>query len=86
MNPPAVKGTPEQRADLRKQRREGNQASYLAARAAQAKTGRELVIVACNGALAMSKRINDAGRRELARLVIAALDAVNTPQFRKDAS
>jgi hypothetical protein len=88
---PAVKGTTQQeRRDLRERRREANRINYATARAAEAKKAeddcRRLVVVVCNAALALAKRLNQDGRKRLVEGIGVAMDAANRPEFRRDAA
>jgi glutamate racemase len=86
MKPAAVKGTPEQRRELRKQRRHANRINHVRTRAQQASNGRELLVVACNAALAAGKRMTDDARRALARAVADVVQAADVPANWKEQS
>lgn len=74
----ARKGTPEERRTARVQRRRENQAEFVRNRAAtvigEHKGGHQLVVVACNAALAASKRITDAARHDLAKAIAVTVE------------
>lgn len=84
----ARKGTPEERKAARIVRRQENRAEFVTARAAKAvnegKGGHQLVVVACNAALAASKRINDGARQDLARSIAITVERFDTEQNRKE--
>lgn len=74
----ARKGTPEERRLARIERRRENQVDFVRNRANQVvdagKGGHQLVVVACNAALAASKRITDDARGQLARAVVETVE------------
>lgn len=81
---PAVTGsTPDERAEAREVRRQHNRVEHVKRRVAQAKNGREVLVVACNAALAASLRLTDEARRRLAVEVLEAIQRVDIPQNRK---
>lgn len=81
---PAVKGTtPEERREAKERRRQHNRLTHVADRVAQARNGRERLVVACNAALAASKRLTDDARRRLADEIVAAVDRFDTTENRK---
>jgi hypothetical protein len=80
-----VRGNPEQRRTLREQKRQANRIAWVRERAAAVRgTGHQLVVVACNAALAVSRRITDDARRALARAIAEAVQRLDTPANRKD--
>jgi hypothetical protein len=81
---PAITGTPEERRDLRRQRRESNRVRHVTSRAQQARNGRELLVVACNAALAAGKRITDDARRDLAAGIARLVEQADVPANRKE--
>lgn len=81
---PAITGPPDQRRDLREQRREANRTGLVTARAQQARNGRERLVVACNAALAAGKRITDDAGQLLAKAIVDAVLAADVPANRKE--
>jgi hypothetical protein len=84
--PAAIKGTPEQRAELRRQRSEANRRDYLAACLAQATNGRERVQAMCQVAKAIAKSLTEQARNELADGIRDALLAVDVPEKRRESA
>jgi hypothetical protein len=81
---PAVTGsTVAERRQAREQRRQHNRVTHVAARAKQARNGREQLVVACNAAMAAGKRITDDARKQLAATIIQAADKADVPENRK---
>ncbi len=79
-----TRGTPAQRAEQREQVRAANRVAHVRGLAASASSGHQLVVVACNAALAASRRITDDARRHLARTIAEAVERADTPTNRKD--
>jgi sugar phosphate isomerase/epimerase len=78
-----ITGTPQQRRAKREQRREENRVSHVRQRAAAARNGREVLVVACNAALAAGKRLTDDARRALARSIAELVEAADVPDNRR---
>lgn len=81
---PAITGTVEERRVKRAQRRDTNRVQHVRDRFRQARNGREVLVVACNAALAASKRITDDARRALAKAIADAVVAVDVPANRRE--
>jgi hypothetical protein len=73
-----VKGkTPEERAAARAARKRQGRRRYFREKAREARNGREVLHHACRFAYAVAEReMDDAGRRELARQVVLAVERV----------
>lgn len=82
---PAITGTPQERRDLRRQRRLENRVQHVRDSVAQATNGRERVVVACNAVLAVSKRITEEARANLARAVADVATDADRPENWRDA-
>lgn len=84
----ALKGTPAERRAQKEQRRQQNRAEFVKARAEtvvqHGRGGHQLVVVACNAALAASKRINDGARRRLANAIARVVEEHDTAENRKE--
>lgn len=80
----ALKGTPAERQAEKERRRTVNRVKHVTARAGQARGGHQLVVVACNAALAASKRITDDARRRLARALAQTVEQFDTADNRKE--
>lgn len=84
----ARKGTPEERRAAKAQRRAKNQAKFVRTRATAVvqggKGGHQLVVVACNAALAASKRITDEARQGLANAIARVVEQFDTAENRKE--
>jgi glutamate racemase len=80
----ALKGTPAERQAQKSQQRETNRITHVTKRAGQARGGHQLVVVACNAALAASKRITDDARKRLARAVAEVVEQHDIPENRKE--
>lgn len=69
-----LKGTPQERRDLKARQRQDNQVNHVRSRASQAQ-GHGQVVVACNAALAASRRCGSAADQEqLARMVAETVE------------
>ncbi len=79
-----TRGTPEQRAEQRQQARAANRVNHVRGLASAASSGHQLVVIACNAALAASRRITDAARRDLARTIAQAVEVTDVPTNRKE--
>lgn len=90
MRPPAIKGTPEQRRDLRKQVQAANRVNHttrLLTEALQSGADHRAVVILCNTILALSKRrLTDEGRRVLQDALNEAIKRVDRPVYRKEES
>lgn len=88
MRAPAVKGTPEQRADLRKQVQAANRVNHttrLLTEALQAGADHRAVVILCNTILALSKRrLTGEGRKVLQDALNEAIKKVDKPMYRKE--
>ncbi len=71
-------GTPEERRAQKAARRAANRVGFVRLRAASAGE-HELVVIACNAALAASRRISNSARRSLARAIAEAVEAHDDP-------
>lgn len=84
----ARKGTPQERRERKADRRRENRAEFVRARATQVidggKGGHQLVVVACNAALAASKRITDTARRDLATSIAVTVERFDVEQNWKE--
>lgn len=78
-----TRGTPEQRREQRQQVREANRVDFTRRRAHAAASGHQLVVVACNAALAASRRLTDPARRTLARTIAQAVEQLDVLNNRK---
>ncbi|MER7280454.1 hypothetical protein ABT369_39055 [Dactylosporangium sp. NPDC000244] len=82
------KGTPEERRAAKALRRDENQIDFVRSRAKQVvangRGGHQLVVVACNAALAASKRINDEARKRLANAIAQLVEQHDTADNRKE--
>jgi hypothetical protein len=81
-----TRGTPEQRREQRRQRRQANRVKFVRDRAQRSGSNHQLVVVACNAALATSRRITDGARRLLAQAIAQAVEAVDHPDNWKERS
>jgi hypothetical protein len=80
----SLKGTPEERRQQKAARRQNNRAGHVVARANAARGGHQLVVVACNAALAASKRINNEARKRLANAIARLVEEHDTAPNRKE--
>jgi hypothetical protein len=84
----ARKGTPGERKAARIVRRQENRAEFVRVRATKVidggKGGHQLVVVACNAALAASKRITDTARRDLATAIAMTVERFDVEQNWKE--
>lgn len=83
---PRRQGTPEQRRAEREQRRATNRLEFVRTRAQRTSSGHQRVVIACNAALAASRRITDNARNQLARAIAEAVQAFDIPTNRKERS
>lgn len=82
-----VKGaTREDRDRARIERSERNRIQHIRDRVAAARSGRELLVVATNVALAARKRISDAAQRGMAREIVQVVERWDIPENRKETS
>jgi hypothetical protein len=80
----APKGTPAERRQTKADRRRKNQVEHVRTRAQQVVGGHQKVVVACNAALAASKRISDDARRLLAKAIADVVVVFDTAENRKE--
>ncbi|GAA0719686.1 hypothetical protein Drose_05990 [Dactylosporangium roseum] len=80
----ALRGTPQERREQKARQRAANRVAHVQARAGAARGGHQLVVVACNAALAASKRINDEARMRLARAIAEVVERHDTAENRKE--
>lgn len=80
----ALSGTPEERRRQKEERRQVNRAQHVVTRANTARGGHQLVVVACNAALAASKRISDEARKRLANAIAQIVEQHDTAHNRKE--
>lgn len=80
-----LKGAPEQRKQQKAARRAANRVDFVRMRAASA-SEHELVVIACNAALAASRRIDNSARKSLARAIAQAVESFDNPTNRKERS
>lgn len=80
-----LKGTPEQRKRLKAEKRLANVTGFVRARAAAA-GDHDRVVVACNAALAASRRIDNSARKALANAIARAVETYDDPTRRKERS
>ncbi len=71
-----LRGTPEERRALKEQRRIANRAAWVRDRARAVRGGHQRVIVACNAALAASRRLDDGARSRLAREIAEIVERI----------
>jgi hypothetical protein len=82
---PKLRGTPEQRRQQKAERRVANVTGFVRARASAA-GDHERVVVACNAALAASRRIDPSARKALANAIAKAVETFDNPSRRKEKS
>ncbi len=82
---PKLHGTPEQRKQQKAAKRAANRVEFVRLRAASA-SEHELVVIACNAALAASRRIDNSARRSLANAIARAVETFDDPTKRKERS
>lgn len=83
----ALRGSPEERRAQKAARREENRANWVVKRLNQVKTsGHQRVVVACNAALAVSRRATDEARKSLAAEIAAVAQKYTAPEYRKEQS
>ncbi len=73
-----LRGTPEQRKQQKAAKRAANRVGFVRLRAASAGE-HELVVIACNAALAASRRIDNSARRSLANAIARAVETYDDP-------
>lgn len=78
-------GSPEQRKQQKAQQRAANRVGFVRMRAASAGE-HDLVVVACNAALAASRRIDNSARKALANAIARAVETYDDPTKRKERS
>lgn len=79
-----VKGTPEERKAARELNRQANRVQFVRDRATRTDSGHQKVVVACNAALAASRRITDDVRKHLAKAIADAVVQADVPENRKE--
>jgi hypothetical protein len=72
--------------DQRQRDRAANRVRHVRTRAQAAGNGHQLVVVACNAALATSRRVTDDIRRTLAREIASLVERYDTPTNHKERS
>lgn len=79
-----TRGSVEERRRLRQQRRQANRVGHVRQRAQRASSNHQLVVVACNAALAASRRVDDDARQALAKAIAEAVERVDTAENQKE--
>ncbi len=80
---PKLRGTPEERRRQKADQRLANVTGFVRARAAAA-DDHQRVVVACNAALAASRRIDNSARKALAFAIAKAVETFDNPRARKE--
>jgi hypothetical protein len=80
-----LRGTPEERRQQKAAKRVANVTGFVRLRAASA-SEHELVVIACNAALAASRRIDNSARRSLANAIAKAVETFDNPTKRRERS
>lgn len=80
----ALRGTPAERREQKALRRKANRTNHVTSRAGQARGGHQLVVVACNAALAASKRITNDARLDLAKAIAETVERFDIEANRKE--
>lgn len=73
-----LRGTPEERRQAKQKQRQSNRVMTVFARINGAASAREELVHACNYALAVGKRLDEDGRKALARHIVAIVDERNS--------
>lgn len=80
----AVKGTPEERRRIRAQNRLQRSAEHVKVKIREARGGHQKVVVVCDAARAISKRITDEKRQELAWALARVAESFDVPENWKE--